>query len=105
MQNKGTTIRRMFWTCVTVGFAFTTSTGKANATVQLDRNRLAEIEAALPEFPRADGAPASDRAKWEPLAATKEGQAAIRNAEKINGDPVQDTPDNLYLEFSQNGNR
>ena len=66
---------------------------------------IAEIAASLPETPCADGAPASDRAKWDPLAATKEGKMAIRNAERISGKPVPDTPDELYLEFSQNGNR
>ena len=67
--------------------------------------RIDEIAQWLPETPRADGAPACDRAKWDPLAATKEGQTAIRNAEKISGEPVPDTPDELYLEFSKNGNR
>ena len=75
------------------------------APAALPEARLAEIAAALPELPRADGAPARDRAKWAPLAATKEGQAAIRNAEKIGAEPVPDTPDELYLEFSRNGNR
>ncbi len=67
--------------------------------------RIDEIAQWLPESPRADGAPACDRTKWEPLAATKEGQTAIQNAEKISGEPVPDTPDELYLEFSRNGNR
>ena len=49
----------------------------AMAAAQLDAARLAEIAAVLPETPRADGAPASDRSKWEPLAATKEGETAI----------------------------
>ena len=71
----------------------------------LDGARLAGVVAALPERPAADGAPASDRAKWDPLAATKEGKTTIRNAERINGEPVPDTPDDLYLEFSRNGNR
>ena len=71
----------------------------------LDSARLEEIAATLPEKPCADGAPASDRAKWAPLAATKEGRTAVKNAAKICGAPVPDTPDDLYLEFSKNGNR
>ena len=74
----------------------------ANAAVAA---RIDEIAQWLPEKPRADGAPACDRAKWDSLAATKEGQTVIRNAEKISGEPVPDTPDDLYLEFSKNGNR
>ena len=67
--------------------------------------RIDEIAQCLPEAPRADGAPATDRAKWDALAATKEGRMAIRNASKISAAPVPDTPDDLYLEFSRNGNR
>ncbi|MBO4287702.1 MAG: hypothetical protein J5985_06005 [Kiritimatiellae bacterium] len=105
MQNKRTSIQRTFFVCALFGFAFTAASGAANAEVQRNEARLAEIAAALPECPRADGTPASDRAKWEPLAATKEGRTAIKNAEVINVQPVRDTPDDLYLEFSQNGNR
>ena len=67
--------------------------------------RIAEVAAALPERPRADGAPASDRAKWAPLAETKEGKAIVAAAEKLLNAPVPETPDELYLEFSRNGNR
>ena len=74
-------------------------------SVILDKARLAEIERTLPEAPRADGAPASDRAKWDPLAASDHGRLAVKNAAKISGAPVPDTPDDLYLEFSRNGNR
>ncbi len=91
----------MKWTCLA---SFVLASGLAFGA-GLDEARLAEIAAALPERPRADGAPASDRAKWEPLAATKEGKIALKNAVKISGAPVQDTPDGLYLEFSRNGNR
>ncbi len=63
------------------------------------------IASWLPAEPRADGARATDRAKWDPLAATKEGRARIAKAEKLLGEPVPETPDELYLEFSRNGNR
>ena len=85
--------------------ALTAASCAAMAAAKLDEARLAEIAAVLPETPRADGAPASDRSKWDPLAATKEGKTTIRNAERISGEPVPDTPDDLYLEFSRNGNR
>ena len=79
--------------------------GIVAAVVVSAADRIDEIAAALPERPCADGAPASNRAKWDPLAVTKEGRIALRNAEKISGEPVTDTPDDLYLEFSRNGNR
>ena len=64
-----------------------------------------EIASALPEKPSADGAPASDRAKWGPIAASDEGKWNIARAEKIVGEPIPETPESLYLEFSKNGNR
>ncbi len=67
--------------------------------------RLDEVAAMLPEEPCADGARAADRAKWGLLAATGKGRARIAAAEKLLGRPVPDTPDELYLEFSKNGNR
>ena len=67
--------------------------------------RIDEIASSLPETPRADGAPASDRAKWGPLAASAEGKRNIARAEKIVGEPIPETPESLYLEYSKNGNR
>lgn len=90
---------------LTAALALTAASCSAMAAATLDEARLEEIAAALPETPRADGAPASDRAKWDSLAATKDGRTVIGNAEKIIGEPVPDTPDDLYLEFSKNGNR
>ena len=69
------------------------------------QTRVDEIAAMLPETPRADGAPASDRAKWDPLAASETGKKIVAEAERVAAEPVPDAPDNLYLEFSKNGNR
>ena len=71
----------------------------------ISETRLAEIEASLPAAPRADGAPAADRAKWEPLAATKVGKSVVAAAAQLLAKPVPIPPDAEYLEFSQNGNR
>lgn len=67
--------------------------------------RIDEIAAWLPEKPAADGACIKDRAKWDALAALPEAKARISVAEKFLVEAVPDTPDALYLEFSQNGNR
>ncbi len=75
------------------------------ASAAISQARLAEIEASLPETPRADGAPAADRAKWTPLAATKVGRSTISAAEKLLAQPVPEAPDSEYLEFTKNGNR
>ena len=68
-------------------------------------DRIDEIAEWLPEKPAADGAPASDRSKWEALAATKEGRSEIDVAGKLLGEPVPAVTDEGYLEFSRNGNR
>ena len=73
----------------------------AAAAAALPEARLAEIEASLPETPRADGAPAADRSKWEPLAATKEGRSAIVAAEKLLPEPVPLLPTPSVLLFVQ----
>ena len=85
-----------------VSAAFASNAGTKEKPVEA---RIAEIAAWLPEKPSADGAPASDRAKWAPLAASKEGKKIIAEAEKIAAEPVPGTPNYLYKEFSKNGNR
>lgn len=49
--------------------------------------------------------PISDRAAWEPLAATAEGRAAIRRAEGFVGLPVPDCSEEKWLEFFTTGSR
>ena len=68
-------------------------------------NRIDEIAAWLPERPAADGAPASDRAKWDALAATKEGGKMIAAAATLLDKRVPEVTDEGYLEFSRTGNR
>ena len=68
-------------------------------------SRIDEIAASLPETPRADGVPASDRAKWGPIAASEAGREVVAYAETIAAESVPETPDSLYLEYSKNGNR
>lgn len=103
MEMKMYNIKKM--TMVTMAAVLFSAVVPAVAVAALAADRIDEIAAALPERPCADGAPASNRAKWDSLAATKEGGIALRNAEKISDEPVPDTPDDLYLEFSRNGNR
>ena len=85
-----------------VSAAFASNAGTKEKPVEA---RIAEIAAWLPQKPSADGAPASDRAKWGPLAASNEGKRNIARAENVVGEPIPETPDGLYLEFSKNGNR
>ena len=67
--------------------------------------RIDEIASSLSETPRADGVPASNRAKWDPIAASEAGKEVVAYAETIAAESVPETPDSLYLEYSKNGNR
>ena len=82
-----------YFLTIAVGVVF--SVLEASPAGKFDTARLAEIAAVLPDVPHADGAGASDRSKWDSLAVSEAGKLAIKNAEKINGEMVPDTPDEL----------
>ena len=77
----------------------------AESVPESTKDRIAEIAACLPEAPCADGAHASDRTKWAPIAASEAGKEVVAYAETIAAESVPETPDSLYLEYSKNGNR
>ena len=70
-----------------------------------DPARVAEIAPMLPEAPEGVGRPITDREAWDALAAAPECQAIVSRAERLLAEPLAEQPDELYLEFSQNGNR
>ena len=69
------------------------------------RARIDEIAAWLPDEPSAPGARIGDRDAWDSLAALPSAAARIKAAEKALAEPIPGLPDELYLEFSRNGNR
>ncbi|NMA46871.1 MAG: hypothetical protein GX945_09955 [Lentisphaerae bacterium] len=71
----------------------------------LDNQRVAEIAQLLPEKPAGLGRPISDRAAWDRLSAMPEAAGVIKSAEKLIDTAPPELPDELYLEFVQNGNR
>ena len=73
--------------------------------VALDASRIDEIAAWLPASPAASGARIGDRAAWDRLAALPSAVDRIKAAEKALAEPIPDLPDELYLEFTRNGNR
>ncbi|MBR1588935.1 MAG: hypothetical protein IJ658_11495 [Kiritimatiellae bacterium] len=77
----------------------------ASSAFALDSARIDEIAQWLPEQPVATGARIGDRAAWDRLAALPSAAGHIADAEKALAEPVPDLPDELYLEFSRNGNR
>ena len=77
----------------------------ASCAFALDDARIDEITQWLPEKPAATGARIGDRAAWDRLAALPSAASRIKAAEKSLAEPIPDVPDELYLEFSRNGNR
>lgn len=67
--------------------------------------RALEIVKMIPEKPESILPPISDRDAWEKIAQTGNGAAVIKQAEKILNTPMPELPDELYLEYSRNGNR
>ena len=62
----------------------------------------AELRAVLPA---KAGLPGADRAGWAELARHPHAAKIIAEAERLQGEPMPDTSDELYLEFWKNGNR
>lgn len=75
-----------------------------DASNPLDARAL-EIVKMIPEKPQTLLPPISDRAAWEKIAQTGNGASVIKQAEKILKTPMPVLPDDLYLEYSRNGNR
>lgn len=75
------------------------------AVAQLDEQRIEAVAAMLGEAPAGVGAPCSDRGAWQPLAEHPRAAQIISDAEKLLDQPIPDQPDDLYLDFSQTGNR
>lgn len=67
--------------------------------------RTAQIEAWLPDRPGGIGAPASDRAAWAAAAHGLPVGVVLAAAQQVAAEPVPALPDDLFLEYSRNGNR
>ena len=77
----------------------------AAKAMKVDAARIEQIAGWLPAKPAADGAPATDRAKWDALAAMPSARSCVKEAEKLLDSPVPECPDEVYLECSRTGNR
>lgn len=88
-----------------LALALMTSTDGLAAEDARDPDRIAEIAQMLPETPGGPGRPASDREAWDALAETDALADIIRKAEGLLDEPLPESPDELYLDFSETGNR
>jgi hypothetical protein len=77
----------------------------ASAGANLDPKRVEALAALLPEKPTGFGKPISDRPAWETLGKQPAFRKIVARAELLLSTPFPESPDALYLEFSQNGNR
>ena len=84
---------------------FAVGAAKAAEEDRLDRKRIAEVAAMLPETPRGVGPTIADREAWQKVAATPGFEKAITNAEKLLEQPIPELTGELYLDFSRTGNR
>ncbi len=70
-----------------------------------EAERIAEIAEMLAPIPAGLGRPIFHRKAWDALAAAQGADRVIRDAESCLNTPPPELPDELYLEFSRNGNR
>ena len=78
---------------------------KRTAAPLADPARVAAIAALLPERPSAPGRTIEDRAAWETFASARVRGKLVRAAEAHLGQPLPETTDDLFLDFSKTGNR
>ena len=77
----------------------------AEAGTKVSPERVQAIAEMLGEAPAGLGRPASDRAAWAALAPKPVFAKVVQDAAKLLATPLPAQPDELYLEFSRNGNR
>ena len=65
--------------------------------------RVSEIASMLPEKAQGVLPSIDDRAAWERIAKQENYRDAVKKAESLLKQPIPDTTDALYLEFSKNG--
>ncbi|MBN2210496.1 MAG: heparinase II/III family protein [Sedimentisphaerales bacterium] len=75
------------------------------AELMPDAKRMEQIAAWLPEKPRGVGKPIGDRQTWERLVQHPAFKNVVAEAEKLIARPMPQLTDELYLEYSRNGNR
>ena len=72
---------------------------------EIEQDRILELEAVLPEKPMGVGDQCAKRDVWDKLAGLTQGRKAIESAAKLLQETFPELTDELYLQFTQNGNR
>ncbi len=68
-------------------------------------DRVKQIASWLPTHPTGFGKPVNDRQAWEKIASQPGAARIIAEARRDAANPPPGLPDELYLEFTQSGNR
>jgi hypothetical protein len=71
----------------------------------LDRKRIQEVAAMLPEEPTGLGRPITDRKAWGKLASREAFKKVIPRAERFLKEPMPEMTDEVFLDCSRTGNR
>ena len=98
-------MRRFLWGLAFLSLLAPMMAAAATKPTDPDPARMKEIAGWLPASPRGMGATIADRAAWEKVATETDARYWIRNAEKALATPIPELPDELYLDFTRNGNR
>ncbi len=91
--------------CAAAVVAAAAGAAAAERAARVDAARVAEVAAMLPPSPVGVGRPIADRKAWEAVGRSPEFRALIGRADKLLKQPVEQLPDELYLDFSRTGNR
>jgi hypothetical protein len=70
-----------------------------------DTARVQAIAGMLPEKPSGAGPRITDRAAWNAAAKAPAFRRVVVQAEAVQKEPIPDTTDELYLDYSKTGNR
>jgi hypothetical protein len=77
-----------------------------SAEPPLDPDRIKALVQMLSQSPAGVGRPITDRAAWEQLAKNPAfGADSVDAVAQLLGQPIPEQPDDLFLEYSKNGNR
>ena len=98
-------IFKFLFTALLGALVFTETGWTAEKFAELDTNRIAQIEAMLPEKPAGFGRPCADRAFWTSPATLAAVGNSVKTAEKLLAETFPAWNDDLYLEYSRIGRR
>ena len=102
--------KRPFWITVTTllvvsAYVMSLQGVTLAAVEELDENRIRQISPLLSGKPAGFGLPIGERSAWKKLSENDSFKRIISQAEKLLESPIDDQPDDLYLDFSRTGNR